>query len=97
MYVKNCLKGQRILIVMLYEEGKDITVERLYKSGSKDTKCIKDAADHFGVSITHVTNYKDATRELTKQTKQGYCDYYAVWVLSSNGNMLIELLLNRSD
>jgi len=74
----------------LYEEGEDITVERIYKSGSKNTKCIKDAAVHFGVSITHVTNYKDATKELTKQTKQGYCDYYAVWVLSSNGNTKLQ-------
>ena len=30
MYVKNRLKGQKILIVMLYEEGEDITVERIF-------------------------------------------------------------------
>ena len=90
MYVKNSLKGQKILIVMLYEEGKDITVKRIYKSGDKNTKCINDAAQHFGISITHVTNYKNAINELKKQTTPGYCDYYAVWVLSSNGNTKLQ-------
>ena len=90
MYVKNCLKGQKILIVMLYEEGEDITVERIFKSGDKNNKCIKDAADYFGISIKAVTNYKDATKEITRQTKSGYCDYYAVWVMSSNGNTKLQ-------
>ena len=85
IYIKNCLKGQKILIVMLYEEKENITVKRISQSGGTNSKCIKDAADYFGVSIKTVTNYKDAIKEILKQTKPGYCDYYAVWVLSSRG------------
>ena len=86
IYVKDCLKGQKLLIVMLYEEGSDITVKRIFQSGGSNAKCIKDAADHFGISITAVTNYKDAIREIKKQTKSGFCDYYAVWVISTCGS-----------
>lgn len=90
IYVKNSLKGQKILIVMLYEEGNEITIQKIYEPLNKNAKCIYDAAKHFGISITTVTNYKDATKELKKQTKKGYCDYYAVWVLSSNGNTKLQ-------
>ena len=86
IYVKDSLKGQKMLIVMLYEEGSDITVPRIFQSGGSNAKCIKDAADHFGVSINAVTNYRDAINEIKKQTKPGFCDYYAVWVISSSGN-----------
>ena len=84
IYVKDSLKGQKLLIVMPYEEGDYATVKRIFQSGGSNAKCIKDAADHFGISITAVTNYKDAIKEITKQTKPGYCDYYAVWVISKN-------------
>ena len=90
IYVKNCLKGHKILIVMLYEEGKDITVQRIFNSGGSNSKCINDAAHYFGISITAVTNYKDAIKEITKQTKPGYCDYYAVWVMSTNGESKLQ-------
>ena len=90
IYVKNSLKGQKILIVMLYEEGKDITVKRIFESGGNSSKCINDAASFFGISIKVVTNYKDAIKEITKQTKPGYCDYYAIWVMASNGNTKLQ-------
>ena len=82
IYVKDSLKGQKMLIVMLYQEGDYCTVNRIFQSGGSNDKCIKDAADHFGISITAVTNYNDAIREIKKQSKPGYCDYYAVWVIS---------------
>ena len=85
IYVKDSLKGQKMLIVMLYEEGSDITVQRIFQSGGSNAKCIKDAADHFGVSIKAVTNYRDAITEIKRQTKPGFCDYYCVWVISTSG------------
>ena len=90
IYIQNCLKGHKILFVMLYEEKDDITVQRVSQSGSTNSRCIKDAADYFGVSIKIVTNYKDAIKEILKQTKPGYCDYYSVWVLSSKGESKLQ-------
>ena len=90
IYVKDSLKGQKILIVMLYEEGSYITVKRIFESGGDSSKCIKDAADHFGISIIAVTNYNDAIKEIKKQSKPGYCDYYAVWVTSSSGSSALQ-------
>ena len=51
IYVKDSLKGQKMLIVMLYQEGDYCTVNRIFQSGGSNDKCIKDAADHFGISI----------------------------------------------
>ena len=90
IYVKDSLKGQKMLIVMLYEEGSDITVQRIFQSGGSNAKCIKDAADHFGVSIKAVTNYRDAINEIKRQTKPGFCDYYAVWVISTSGGSSLQ-------
>ena len=49
-------------------EGKNITVQRIFNSGEKNFKSIKDAADYFGISIVAVTNNKDVIKEITKQT-----------------------------
>ena len=94
LYDKNILKGQKILIVMLWtcdmseNESKYVkeefilnpNLEQKNKFYKNDNLCIKTAADYYGVEIKIVINYEDAITELTKQTKKGFCDYYAVWV-----------------
>lgn len=42
--------------------------------------CIRKAIEYFGITLTVVLNYEDAIENLKKQSKPGYCDYYAVWV-----------------
>ena len=88
LYVKNCLKTQKILIVMLWDhtlsksEEDFVAKEYIFKSSKPGrTECIKTAVDHYGIELVVKQNYKDAIIELTKQTKPGYCDYYAVWVM----------------
>lgn len=44
-------------------------------------ECIKTDIQHYGIELDIVINYNDANK-LTYQTKEGYCDYYATWVLS---------------
>ncbi|KAH0788413.1 Glutenin, high molecular weight subunit [Histomonas meleagridis] len=87
MYVKDFLKGQKILIVMLWsnelspKEREFVNRKYIFQSSEKGySECIKTAVDHFGIELVVVINYYDAIIELTKQTKPGYCDYYAVWV-----------------
>ena len=90
LYVRDCLKGQKILIVMLYDDslnpGEADFINKKYIFENKDPgrkKCIKKAVEHFGIELKVVQNYKDAILELTKQTRPGYCDYYATWVMCS--------------
>ena len=96
LYDKDILKSQKILIVMLWrydmseneseyikEEfllNPNLEQQTLYKFYENDDLCIKKAADYYGVELKIVINYEDAINELTKQTKKGFCDYYAVWV-----------------
>lgn len=89
MYQRNCLEGQKILIVMLYDntlniaENQYVTKRYLTQPQSAGDKAfVKSAVAFFGIDIVIVQNYKDAIRELTKQTQPGKCDYYATWVLS---------------
>ncbi|KAH0789512.1 hypothetical protein GPJ56_006553 [Histomonas meleagridis] len=89
IYDKDSLKGQKILIVMLWsnelnpeKESTEVHPDYIFKSSEEGhTECIKTAVDHFGIELKVVINYYDAIVELTKQTKPGYCDYYAVWVM----------------
>jgi hypothetical protein len=80
IYKKNILKGQKILIVMTYQED-SCNIERLYKNG--DNKTVKDAAEHFGIELVTVDNYDDAINEITKE-ENGKCPYYACWISNSN-------------
>ena len=89
MYVANCFTGQKILILMLYncdfnlQESLKVNKKYLSTGPDKDSDlCVKKAVEFFGIDIVIVQNYKDAIKELTKQTQQGKCDYYATWVLS---------------
>ena len=45
-------------------------------------ECFKTSIQHYGIELDIVTNYNDAISKLSHQTKEGYCDYYATWVLS---------------
>ena len=87
MYKKDLLKGQKILIVMCYtcelnsSESSKITSYYIDHCDEGE-ECIKTAVQHYGIELDIVTNYIDAINKLTHQSKEGYCDYYAVWVLS---------------
>ena len=95
LYEKNILKGQKLLIVMLWtsdiseNESKYVNEEYLLKPNIdenygffvfQNNLCIKTAADYYGVELKIVLNYEDAINEITKQTKPGYCDYYSIWI-----------------
>ncbi|KAK8853815.1 hypothetical protein M9Y10_016358 [Tritrichomonas musculus] len=87
MYVKDLLKGQKILFMMPYKEYRS-EPQYIYKPFSAGDTCVKEALDFYGVEINVVTNYGDAIRELNKQTIPGKCDYYGLWILSGNpGNL----------
>ena len=69
--------------MILYGESSDIAVQIIFQSGGSLAKCIKDTAVHFGISIIVVKNYKDTIREIKKQTRYDFCDYYVVLVILS--------------
>ena len=81
IYQKNILKGQKILIVMTYQEKNNFNIERLYKNDNNKT--VKDAADHFGIELVTGDNYYDAINEITKE-ENGKCPYYACWRMNSD-------------
>ncbi len=87
MYKKDLLKGQKILIVMCYtcelneKENPRIKPYNIIHS-EEGEECIKTAIEHYGIGIDIVTNYKEAIDKLTHQEQDGYCDYYATWVMS---------------
>jgi len=87
MYKKDLLKGQKILIVMCYtcelneNENKRINPYNINHS-EEGEECIKTAIQHYGIELDIVTNYNKAIEKLTHQEQEGYCDYYATWVMS---------------
>lgn len=88
MYEENLFEGQKILIVMPYDanmnmkENPKLLQENLFKSNDPKHSCVKKAVEYYGIDLKVVQNYKDAINELTKKTKSGKCDYYAIWILS---------------
>ncbi|OHT04875.1 hypothetical protein TRFO_27550 [Tritrichomonas foetus] len=89
MFVKDLLKGQKILIVMLYDcllniqENEHIIPAYLFKpANAGENAFVKKAVEFYGIEIKVVQNYKSAIMELNKETIPGKCDYYATWVLS---------------
>jgi hypothetical protein len=89
LYDEGILKGQKLLIIMLWTYDMSINESKYVKEeyilnknqqNKKDNFTIKKAADYYGVELKIVINYEDAIIELTKQTKKGFCDYYAVWL-----------------
>jgi len=88
LYTKDILKTQKILIVMLWDcslnqkEGRALDKQYIFTSPEPGrTECIKSAVDHYGIELEVVQNYEDAIDRLLRQTKPGFCDYYATWVI----------------
>jgi len=88
IYVKNLLKTQKILIVMLWDhtldtdESPKLDPKYLFTSSEPGhTECVKTAVDHYGIELVVVQNYEDAINKLLNQEKPGYCDYYATWII----------------
>ena len=93
MYKSKILLGQKILIVMVYDDG-TYNIDKLYKNGNNKT--VKDAVSHYGIDIVSVNNYNDAIKELTKD-ENGKCPYYACWVINNDqiedkGKLFLKLL-----
>ena len=85
---KDYLKGQKILIVMLYskelnpEESEYIHKDYLLKNIPKNDSCLKDCLDYYGINIDIVENYRDAIEKITSKNEKGKCPYYAVWIIN---------------
>ena len=88
MYSENLLKGQKILIVMLWTNElntneKDFVNEKyIFEPYTKDS-CVKKSLDFYGIEIKVVKNYEDAILELCKEDEEYFncCPYYACWVM----------------
>jgi len=78
MYQPGVLEGQKILIVMTYEQN-DCNIQKLFQNG--ESKTVKQAVEHFGIELVAVDNYRKAIKEITKN-ENGKCPYYACWILS---------------
>ena len=85
---KDYLKGQKILIVMLYskelnpEESEYIHKDYLLKNIPKNDSCLKDCLNYYGINIDIVENYRDAIEKITSKNEKGKCPYYAVWIIN---------------
>ena len=85
---KDTLKGQKILIVMLYsrnlnpEENPYIHKDYLLNSIPQSDTCLKDCLDHFGIIVDIVENYRDAIEKITSKNENKKCPYYAVWIIN---------------
>jgi len=94
IYKKNILLGQKILIVMLYNDI-SVNINKLFYN--EENKTVKDAVSHFGIEIIAVNNYIDAIKELTKD-ENGKYPYYACWLLNSSSitpetNQFLDILV----
>ena len=78
IYKRDILKGQEILIVMTHYEDA-CNIPKLYNNG--DNKTVKEAVEHFGITIVAVNNYKAVIKEL-KKNGNGKCPYYACWLIN---------------
>ena len=84
---ENSLKGQEILIVMLWScslsqtENTLLDPKYINQANDKNSKCIADTVNYLGVKIKTVLNYEDAIKEITKKNRDGRCNYYTVWVM----------------
>ena len=85
---KDALKGQKILIVMLWsktlnsDENECIHKDYLTKPSPESEACLKDALDFLGITMDIVENYRDAIERITSKTNNGKCPYYAIWVIN---------------
>uniref|UniRef100_UPI00261058A9 BspA family leucine-rich repeat surface protein n=1 Tax=uncultured Methanobrevibacter sp. TaxID=253161 RepID=UPI00261058A9 len=85
---KYALKGQKILIVMLWSkilisnENYFIHKDYLCKASPESEFCLKDISDYLGIIIDIVENYRNAIEKITTKDKNGKCPYYSVWVIN---------------
>ena len=85
---KDALKGQKILIVMLWsktlnsDENECIHKDYLTKPSPESEACLKDALDFLGITMDIVENYRDSIERITSKTDNGKCPYYAVWIIN---------------
>ena len=89
-YTKDCLKGQKLLIVMLWSHEMDSnesdSIDEKYISepynGAKS--CIKEQLDYYGIEIKVVKNYIDGIKELTTEDEnlKGKCKYFSAMVMN---------------
>ena len=83
---KNVLKGQKILIVMLWSyeifenENKAIHPKYIKKPFIENNNCIKTATDYFGIEIEIADDYETALEQL-KENENGKCKFFAIWVI----------------
>ena len=70
LYERGILKGQKILIVMLWtcntseNESQYVREECISKEWKNSKLCIKKAADYYGVELKIVLNYENAIKKL---------------------------------
>ena len=85
---KDALKGQKILVVMLWsktmnkEENECVHKDYLVKKSPQSNACLKDALDHLGIIIDIVENYRNAIEKITSKNEQGKCPYYSIWIIN---------------
>ena len=86
---KDSLKGQKILIVMLWscemskKENPLLHPKYIDQTNPQNNYCIASSVEYLGVETKTVLNYVDAINEITKKDNNGKCQYYTVWVLCS--------------
>ena len=89
-YSENCLKGQKLLIVMLWshemdsKESNSVDEKYIYEPYNGARSCIKKQLDFYGIEIKVVKNYIDAIKELTSEDDnlKGKCKYFAAMVMN---------------
>ena len=89
-YSENCLKGQKLLIVMLWshemdsKESNSVDEKYIYEPYNGARSCIKKQLDFYGIEIKVVKNYIDAIKELTSEDDnlKGKCKYFAAIVMN---------------
>ena len=88
MYQKHALRGQNILIVMLWskeldpQENQYIHKDYLLNRIPQNDSCLKDCLDYYGIKIDIVENYREAIEKITSKNEEGKCPYYAVWIIN---------------
>ena len=98
-FSENCLKGQKLLIVMLWNcemdktEKKFVDEKYIKEPYNGCDKCIKSLLDYFGVEIKIVKNYIDAIIELTTEDEniKGCCKYFAAMVMNGPNYAVLPL------
>ena len=82
---KDALKGQKILIVMLWsyemyeDENKAIHPKYIKIPFIEKNNCIKKATDYFGIEIEVVEDYETAFEQL-KENENGKYKFFFIWV-----------------